>query len=50
MECAGNGRAFLHPAVVGEQWGLGAVATACWTGVPLVNLLEEARLRCGCGR
>lgn len=44
MECAGNGRAFLDPPVEGEQWGLGAVSTARWTGVPLAAVLEEARL------
>src|ERR1043166_4406143 len=33
-ECAGNGRARLHPPVEGEQWGDGAVSTAQWTGVP----------------
>jgi DMSO/TMAO reductase YedYZ molybdopterin-dependent catalytic subunit len=44
LECAGNGRAHLDPPVEGEQWGLGAVATARWTGVPLVTLLDEARL------
>ncbi|TME27506.1 MAG: sulfite oxidase [Chloroflexi bacterium] len=45
LECAGNGRRFLEPAVPGEQWGLGAVGTAEWTGVPLARLLEEAGLR-----
>jgi DMSO/TMAO reductase YedYZ molybdopterin-dependent catalytic subunit len=35
LECAGNGRAGLWPPVPGEQWGLGAVSTAEWTGVPL---------------
>jgi DMSO/TMAO reductase YedYZ molybdopterin-dependent catalytic subunit len=42
MECAGNGRRFLEPAAPGEQWGLGAVGTAEWTGVRLGTLLEEA--------
>src|SRR5438132_7646162 len=35
LECAGNGRAFLQPPAPGEQWALGAVSTARWTGVPL---------------
>lgn len=41
LECAGNGRTFLTPQVEGAQWGLGAVGTAEWTGVPLRILLER---------
>ena len=41
LECAGNGRSFLQPRVPGEQWTLGAVGTAEWTGVPLAELLAE---------
>lgn len=44
LECAGNGRSFLDPKVEGEQWRLGAVSTAEWTGVPLVDVLERAGL------
>jgi DMSO/TMAO reductase YedYZ molybdopterin-dependent catalytic subunit len=44
LECAGNGRVFLVPQVDGAQWGLGAVGTAEWTGVPLVDLLVRAKL------
>jgi DMSO/TMAO reductase YedYZ molybdopterin-dependent catalytic subunit len=40
LECAGNGRSFLEPPAPGEQWALGAVSTAEWTGVPLRTLLE----------
>lgn len=42
LECAGNGRQFLEPKVPGEQWGLGAVGTAQWTGVALRSVLERA--------
>ncbi len=42
LECAGNGRAFLDPPVAGEQWRIGAVATAEWTGVSLRAVLEMA--------
>jgi DMSO/TMAO reductase YedYZ molybdopterin-dependent catalytic subunit len=42
LECAGNGRSMFQPAVEGEQWQLGAVSTAEWTGVPLVEVLERA--------
>ena len=42
LECAGNGRFGLDPPVPGEQWGLGAVGTAAWTGVPLADVLDLA--------
>ena len=42
LECAGNGRGFLEPPTRGEQWALGAVGTAEWTGVPLADLLADA--------
>jgi len=44
LECAGNGRSFLRPPAPGEQWQLGAVSTAEWTGVSLRSLLEPAGL------
>jgi len=45
MECAGNGRSFLSPAVSGVQWGAGAVGHAEWSGVPLKFVLQEAGLK-----
>jgi DMSO/TMAO reductase YedYZ molybdopterin-dependent catalytic subunit len=45
LECAGNNRNFLEPKVKGVQWGLGAVGTANWTGVPLSILLELAGVK-----
>jgi DMSO/TMAO reductase YedYZ molybdopterin-dependent catalytic subunit/rhodanese-related sulfurtransferase/glyoxylase-like metal-dependent hydrolase (beta-lactamase superfamily II) len=42
LECAGNGRYSLDPCVAGEAWRLGAVSTAEWTGVPLVDVLDRA--------
>ncbi len=45
LECAGNNRNFLEPKVKGVQWGLGAVGTAEWTGVPLSILLDRATLK-----
>jgi DMSO/TMAO reductase YedYZ molybdopterin-dependent catalytic subunit len=45
LECAGNNRNFLEPKVKGVQWGLGAVGTAEWTGVPLSVLLNRALVR-----
>ena len=45
LECAGNGRSLLNPRVNGEQWNLGAVSTAEWTGVPLAEVLNRAGLK-----
>jgi len=45
LECAGNGRAFLEPTAPGEQWRLGAVSTAEWTGVALRDVLAAASPR-----
>jgi DMSO/TMAO reductase YedYZ molybdopterin-dependent catalytic subunit len=45
LECAGNNRSFLEQKVKGVQWGLGAVGTAEWTGVPLSVLLDRATLK-----
>ncbi len=45
LECAGNNRNFLEPKVKGVQWGLGAVGTAEWTGVPLSVLLDRGVVR-----
>ena len=42
LECAGNGRSGLIPPVPGEQWAVGAVSTAEWTGVPLTEVLDRA--------
>ena len=42
LECAGNGRQFLTPAVAGVQWERGAISTAEWTGVRLADLLAKA--------
>jgi DMSO/TMAO reductase YedYZ molybdopterin-dependent catalytic subunit len=47
LECAGNGRSFFDPAPPGEPWGLGAVSTAEWTGVPLIELLDRAGVQPG---
>jgi DMSO/TMAO reductase YedYZ molybdopterin-dependent catalytic subunit len=45
LECAGNGRTLFHPPIDGEKWNLGAVSTAEWTGVPLVEVLDRAGAR-----
>jgi DMSO/TMAO reductase YedYZ molybdopterin-dependent catalytic subunit len=45
LECAGNGRAGLDPRPVSQPWLTGAVGTADWTGVPLADILADARVR-----
>jgi DMSO/TMAO reductase YedYZ molybdopterin-dependent catalytic subunit len=47
LECAGNGRTGFTPPPDGEKWDLGAVSTAEWTGVPLVEVLDRAGVRAG---
>lgn len=47
LECAGNGRTQFSPPIAGEQWRLGAVSTAEWTGVPLVEVLDRAGVKTG---
>jgi DMSO/TMAO reductase YedYZ molybdopterin-dependent catalytic subunit len=47
LECAGNGRTLFDPPTPGEQWALGAVSTAEWTGVPLPEVLDRAGMRTG---
>jgi DMSO/TMAO reductase YedYZ molybdopterin-dependent catalytic subunit len=48
LECAGNGRGrFNLSPTSGVQWGLGAVSTATWTGVPLATLLDRAGVQAG---
>lgn len=44
LECAGNGRALMHPAPSGVPWKLGAVGTARFVGVPLHHVLRQAGL------
>jgi DMSO/TMAO reductase YedYZ molybdopterin-dependent catalytic subunit len=45
LECAGNNRCLLEAKVKGVQWGLGAVGTAEWTGIPLSVLLDRAKVK-----
>jgi DMSO/TMAO reductase YedYZ molybdopterin-dependent catalytic subunit len=45
LECAGNGRAGLHPRPISQPWLVEAVGTAEWTGVPLADLLNAAGVR-----
>jgi DMSO/TMAO reductase YedYZ molybdopterin-dependent catalytic subunit len=47
MECAGNGRARLHPRPVSQPWLHEAVGTGMWTGTPLRGVLEEVGIAGG---
>jgi sulfite oxidase len=42
IECGGNGRAEFDPPAKGNQWTVGAVHCAAWTGVRLKDVLEDA--------
>jgi len=41
LECGGNGRSEFDPPAKGNQWTVGAVSCAAWTGVRLRDLLED---------
>jgi DMSO/TMAO reductase YedYZ molybdopterin-dependent catalytic subunit len=49
VECAGNGRGFfkevLGKPAKGTQWRLGAYGVAEWTGVPLQEILDRAKIK-----
>ncbi|HBT41440.1 MAG TPA: molybdopterin containing oxidoreductase [Rhodospirillaceae bacterium] len=45
IECGGNGRAFFDPKAKGNQWTLGAVGCAEWTGVRLIDVLKAAGVK-----
>ncbi|MFD2588881.1 sulfite oxidase [Croceitalea marina] len=42
LECGGNGRSEFNPPAKGNQWTVGAVSCATWTGVRLKDVLEDA--------
>lgn len=45
LECAGNGRAGYYPKTSGNQWTLGGVGCAEWTGVRLKDILNDVGLK-----
>ena len=45
LECGGNGRAEYNPPAKGNQWGLGAVYCAEWTGIRLRDVLEAVGIK-----
>lgn len=44
LECGGNGRSEFDPPAKGNQWTIGAVSCALWTGVRLRDVLEDVGL------
>ena len=44
IECGGNGRSEFNPPAQGNQWTIGAVHCASWTGVRLRDVLEDAKM------
>lgn len=47
LECGGNGRAGFDPSPRGNQWDVGAVGNAQWTGCRMADVLERAGVRAG---
>ncbi|MGH9661384.1 MAG: sulfite oxidase, partial [Bryobacteraceae bacterium] len=47
LECAGNGRSFYQPAIIGMPWRWGGVGNARWTGIRLSSVLAMAGLKPG---
>jgi DMSO/TMAO reductase YedYZ molybdopterin-dependent catalytic subunit len=45
IECGGNGRSEFNPPAKGNQWTVGAVHCAKWTGVRLRDVLEDAGIK-----
>ncbi|MBA10978.1 MAG: molybdopterin containing oxidoreductase [Flavobacteriaceae bacterium] len=45
LECGGNGRAEFDPTAKGNQWTIGAVHCASWTGVRLKDVLNDVGLK-----
>lgn len=45
IECGGNGRSEFNPPAKGNQWTVGAVHCASWTGVRLRDVLEDAGIK-----
>lgn len=45
IECGGNGRSEFDPPAKGNQWTVGAVHCASWTGVRLRDVLEDVGIK-----
>lgn len=45
LECGGNGRSEFDPPASGNQWTVGAVSCARWTGIRLRDVLQDAGIK-----
>lgn len=45
LECGGNGRSEFDPPAKGNQWTIGAVSCATWTGVRLKDVLADVGIK-----
>lgn len=45
LECGGNGRSEFDPPAKGNQWTIGAVSCAKWTGVRLKDVLADVGIK-----
>jgi sulfite oxidase len=45
LECGGNGRSEYNPPAQGNQWTIGAVSCANWTGIRLKDLLDDVGVK-----
>jgi sulfite oxidase len=45
LECGGNGRSEFDPPAKGNQWTIGAVSCASWTGIRLKDVLEDVGIK-----
>ncbi len=45
LECGGNGRNEFNPPAKGNQWTIGAVSCATWSGLRLSDLLSEVGIK-----
>jgi len=45
LECGGNGRSEFNPPAKGNQWSIGAVGCAKWTGVRLEDVLHDVGIK-----
>ncbi len=45
LECGGNGRSEYNPPAKGNQWSIGAVGCAAWTGVLLKDVLADVGIK-----
>lgn len=45
LECGGNGRSEFDPPAKGNQWTIGAISCAKWTGVRLRDVLKDVGIK-----